>query len=83
MDDFNCRLISSIRVTEENALRVNKLEKKRKHKVADAAQVNNRVDWAHDQAKNIVAIIVADTNPSAERKSIWFTQDQEDVAQEQ
>ena len=32
---------------------------------------------------NIVASIVADTNPTAERKSIWFAQYQEDVAQEQ
>ena len=39
MDDFNRRLISSIRVTEESALRINILEKKRKREVADAAQV--------------------------------------------
>ena len=38
MDDFNRRLISSIRVTEESALRINILEKKRKREVAAASQ---------------------------------------------
>ena len=79
MDDFNCRLISSIRVTEESALRINILEKKRKREVAAAAQVIDKVDWAHKQAKNIVASIVGDTNPTAERMSVQFAQDQEDV----
>ena len=79
MDDFNRRLISSIRVTEESALRINILEKKRKRKVADAAQVIDKVDWAHKQAKNIVASIVGDTNPTAERMSVRFAIEQEDV----
>ena len=127
MDNFNRRLISRIRVTEENSLRINILEKKRKRKVAAAAQVIDKfgwaheqkrkrevvaaaqvidkvdwahkqkrkrevaaasqvidkVDWAHKQAKNIVASIVGDTNPTAERMSVRFAQDQEDVALEQ
>ena len=76
MDDFNRRLISSIRVTEESALRINILEKKRKREVAAAAKVIDKVDWAHEQAKNIVASTIADTNPTTERKSIRFAQDQ-------
>ena len=105
MDDFNRRLISSIRVTEESALRINILEKKRKREVAAAAQVIykvdraheqkrkrkvvaaaqviDKVDWAHKQAKNIVASIVGDTKPTAERMSVRFAQDQEDMALEQ
>ena len=43
----------------------------------------DKVDRAHEQSKNIVNSIVADTNPISERKSILFAQDQEDVAQEQ
>ena len=82
MDDFYRRLISSIRVTEESALRINILEKKQKREVASAAQVINKVDRAHEKAKNIVASIVADTNPIVERKSIRFAQDQEDMAQD-
>ena len=39
-------------------------------------------DRAHEKAKNIVASIVADTNPIVERKSIRFAQDQEDMAQD-
>ena len=65
MDYFNRRLISSIRVTEESALRINILEKKCKRKLAAAAQAIDKVDQAYDQAKNIVASIVADTNPTA------------------
>ena len=64
MDNFNIRLISSIHVTEEIALRINILENKRKRKVAAAAQVNERFDKAHEQAKNIMASIVVDTNPT-------------------
>ena len=82
MDNFNRRLISIIRFTEESALRINILEKKRKREVAAAAQVINKVDTAHEQAKNIVDISVSDTHPTAERKSMWLAQDQEDVAQE-
>ena len=62
MDNFNRRLISSIRVTEESALRINILKKKHKREVAAAAQVIDKVDWAHKQAKNIVASIVGDTS---------------------
>ena len=39
MDNSNRRLISSIRFTEEIALRINILEEKRNHDVAAAAQV--------------------------------------------
>ena len=83
MEYLNRRLISSIRVTEESALSSNILEKKHKRKVSTAAQVIDKVDWAHEQSKNIVANILADTNPTAERNSIRFSQDQKDVAQEQ
>ena len=83
MDNFNIRLISSIHVTEEIALRINILENKRKREVAAAAQVNDRFDKAHEQAKNIMASIVVDTNPTAESKSIRLAQYQEDMAQEQ
>ena len=83
IDDFNRRLISSIHVTEESALRINILEKKRKREVAAAAQVIDKVGWSHKQAKNIVANIIGDTNPTAEWMSVRFTQDQEDVALEQ
>ena len=83
MDDFNSRLISRIRVTGESALRINILFKKCKHKLAAADQVIDKVDWAHEKTKNIVASIVADTNPASESKSIRLSQDQEDVAQEQ
>ena len=64
MDNFNRRLISSIRANEESALRINILEKKRKREVAAAAQVIDKVGWAHKQAKNIVASIIGDTNPT-------------------
>ena len=67
-------------LTEESALRINILEKKHKREVAAAAQVIDKVDWAHKQAKNIVASIIGDTNPTAERMSVRFSQDQEDVA---
>ena len=83
MNYFNRRLISSICVTEKNALRINILDKKRKHKVAAAAQNIYKANQAHEQEKNILAAIVADTNPPAERKSIRFAQDQDDVAKEQ
>ena len=43
----------------------------------------DKVDWAKKQAKNIVASIIRDTNPTAERKSVRFAQDQEDVSLEQ
>ena len=76
MEDFNRRLTSSILVTEESALRINILEKKHKREVAATDQVIDKVDWAHEQAKNIVDSIVADKNPTAERKSIRFIQDQ-------
>ena len=46
---------------------------------AAADQVIDKVDLAHKQAKNIVASIVGDTNPTAERMSVRFALDQEDV----
>ena len=76
MDYFNRRLISIIRVTEEVSLRINVLEKKRKSEVATTAQVINKVNWSYEKAKNSVASIVEDKNPTAERKSIRFAQDQ-------
>ena len=75
MDDFNRRLISSIRVTEESALRINILENKLNSEVAAAAQVIDKVDRAHEQAKNIVVSIVEDTNPTAESWSMRFAPD--------
>ena len=80
MEYFNYRLISSICVTEESVIRINILEKQRKRKIAATDQVIDTVNRAHEQAKNIVASIVADTNPTAEMKSIRFAQDQEDVS---
>ena len=82
MDNFNHWIISSIRATEESALRINILDNKFKWEVAAAAQVIDKVNRTHEQANNIVAIIVVDKNPTAERKSIRFSQDQEDVSQE-
>ena len=74
MENFNLRLISSIRANEENALRINILENKRKCEVAAASQNIDKVYWAHEQAKRIVASIVSDTNTTSERKSIRFAQ---------
>ena len=79
MEDFNRRLLSSIRVTEESALRINILEKKRKREVAAVAQVTDKVDRAHEKENNIVASIIEDTKPTVERKSIQFSQEQYDV----
>ena len=43
MNDFNRRLISSIRVTEEGALKTNMWGKKRKREIASAAKAINKV----------------------------------------
>ena len=58
MDNFNRRLICSIRFTKDSALKVNILENKCKREVAAAPQVIDNVDWSHEKAKNIVASIV-------------------------
>ena len=39
MNDFNRKMISSIRVTEEGALKTNIWEKKRKREIVSAAKV--------------------------------------------
>ena len=72
MDDFNHKWISSIHITEEISLRINILKNKCKQEVATTSQVMDKVDRAHEQANKIVAIIVEDANPAAERKSKQF-----------
>ena len=53
-----------MRVTEESALKINILENKRKRKVLAATQVIDKFDRVREQANNIVASIVSDTNPT-------------------
>ena len=45
MENFNLRLISSIRANEESALRINILENQRNRGVAAESQVIDKVDW--------------------------------------
>ena len=44
MNNFNRRMISSIRVTEEGALKTNIWEKKRKREIASAAKSIDKAD---------------------------------------
>ena len=44
MNDFNRRMISSISVTEEGALKTNIREKKRKREIAPAAKAIDKAD---------------------------------------
>jgi hypothetical protein len=68
MNDFNRRLISSIRVTEEGALKTQILEKKRKREIASAARAIDEVDQkriqdaiesSEQEAARIVAAIMS------------------------
>ena len=44
MNDFNRRMISSIRVTEEGALKTNIWEKKHKREISSAAKAIDKAD---------------------------------------
>ena len=57
MDEFHRRLISSVRVTEESALKGSFIEKKRKRKVAASIREVNQIDY--EKAKTMAARIVS------------------------
>ena len=68
MNDFNRRLISSIHVTEEGALKTNILEKKRKIEIASAAKainkadqekIHNAIEYSEQEAARIIAAIMS------------------------
>ena len=68
MNDFNRRLISSIRVIEESALRINILEKKRKREVAGAAQVIDKVNRKHKQKRKLEVAAAAQVIDKVDRE---------------
>ena len=58
IEEFHHRLLSSVRVTEESALKSNILEKKRKREVAASISEVKRIDY--EKAKTMAARIVSD-----------------------
>ena len=68
MNDFNRRLISSIRVTEEGALKTNMRGKKRKREIASAEKainkvgqkkIKNAIESSEQEAARIVAAVMS------------------------
>ena len=79
MDGFNRRILSSVRVTGESALRDNLLEKKRKREVAATVRGIDMID--HKRAATMAARIVADIM-SEKPKSLGNEGAQEETVQD-
>ena len=82
MDYFHQRLLSSVRITEENALKGSLIEKKRKREVAASIREVNQIDY--EKAKTMAARIVSDifsNNKEIERNKP-STETWDDVIQE-